>query len=241
MSVAIVTGGSRGIGREIALGLAKRGDMVAICFSGDETTAQKTVEECAMYKVKAMCVKADVSNPEDVKNLFEKVKATLGPVEILVNNAGITKDGLLIRMSEQDFDQVLDINLKGAFLCTKAAIPDMMKARKGTIINITSVVGLSGNPGQANYAASKAGLIGFTKTVAKEYGGKGIRCNAVAPGFISTKMTDALPEETRKGYLSQIPLKRFGTGEDVAKAVAFLASDEASYITGQVLSVDGGM
>ena len=173
--------------------------------------------------------------------MYDQVKEALGQVDVLVNNAGITRDGLLIRMSEEDYDAVLDTNLKGAFLCTKAVIKDMMKKRQGRIINITSIVGINGNAGQANYAASKAGLIGLTKSVAREYGAKGITVNAVAPGFIQTEMTDALPEETKKAYLAQIPAKRFGQAQDVANAVVFLASEAASYITGQVLSVDGGM
>lgn len=188
-----------------------------------------------------MYIKADVSNADEVAELFNQIKELLGPVEILVNNAGITRDGLLLRMSEDDYDAVLDTNLKGTFLCTKAAIKDMMKARKGRIINITSIVGVQGNAGQANYSASKAGVIGFTKSVAREYGSKGITVNAVAPGFIQTAMTDQLPENVKESYLKQIPLARFGTPEDVADVVDFLASEKASYITGQVIEVTGGM
>ena len=241
MSVALVTGGSRGIGRVIAEHLAKSGINVAICYSGNENAAQETIEACKKHGVQAMYVKADVSNADDVTEMFNQIKELMGPVEILVNNAGITRDGLLLRMSEADYDAVLDTNLKGTFLCTKAAIKEMMKARNGRIINITSIVGVQGNAGQANYSASKAGVIGFTKSVAREYGSKGITVNAVAPGFIQTAMTDQLPDNVKEAYLKQIPLARFGTPEDVADVVDFLASDKASYITGQVIEVTGGM
>ena len=241
MSVALVTGGSRGIGRVIAEHLAKSGINVAICYSGNENAAQETIEACKKHGVQAMYVKADVSNANDVTEMFNQIKELMGPVEILVNNAGITRDGLLLRMSEADYDAVLDTNLKGTFLCTKAAIKDMMKARNGRIINMTSIVGVQGNAGQANYSASKAGVIGFTKSVAREYGSKGITVNAVAPGFIQTAMTDQLPDNVKEAYLKQIPLARFGTPEDVADVVDFLASDKASYITGQVIEVTGGM
>ncbi|MCR5415515.1 MAG: 3-oxoacyl-[acyl-carrier-protein] reductase [Pseudobutyrivibrio sp.] len=241
MSVALVTGGSRGIGRVIAEKLASAGYDIAICYSGNEAAAQETIAECKKSGVQGICVKADVSNTEDVTNMFAQVKEALGPVEVLVNNAGITKDGLLIRMTESDFDSVIDTNLKGTFNCTKAAIKDMMRARSGRIINITSIVGVQGNAGQANYCASKAGVIGFTKSVSREYGGKGITVNAVAPGFIQTAMTDQLPENVKETYLKQIPLGRFGTPEDVAGVVAFLASDAAGYVSGQVIEVTGGM
>ena len=241
MSVALITGASRGIGRVIAENMAKAGYDIAICYSGNESAAQETISICKKYGVQAIYVKADVSNADDVANMFSEVKSLLGPVNVLVNNAGITKDGLLLRMTEEDFEKVVDINLKGAFLCTKAAIKDMLKAKKGSIINITSIVGVTGNAGQANYSASKAGLIGFTKSVAKEYGSKGITVNAVAPGFIQTAMTDSLPEEVKSAYLKQIPLGRFGTPEDVASVVEFLASEKAAYVTGQVIEVTGGM
>lgn len=241
MSVALITGASRGIGRVIAETMAKAGYDIAICYSGNESAAQETISLCKKHGVQAMYVKADVSNSEDVANMFSEVKSLLGPVDVLVNNAGITKDGLLLRMTEEDFEKVVDINLKGAFLCTKAAIKDMLRAKKGSIINITSIVGVTGNAGQANYSASKAGLIGFTKSVAKEYGSKGITVNAVAPGFIQTAMTDSLPEEVKEAYLKQIPLGRFGTPEDVASVVEFLASEKAAYVTGQVIEVTGGM
>ncbi len=241
MSVALITGGSRGIGRVIAEKLASDGYDIAICYSGNEAAAQETISTCKKYGVQAIYLKANVAIAEDVTNLFTEVKELMGPIEVLVNNAGITRDGLLLRMSEEDYDVVVDTNLKGTFLCTKAAIKDMMKARKGKIINITSIVGVQGNPGQANYCASKAGIIGLTKSVAREYGGKGITVNAVAPGFIQTAMTDELPENVKEAYLKQIPLGRFGTPEDVANVVAFLASDRAAYVTGQVLEVTGGM
>ena len=241
MSVALITGASRGIGKVFAETMAKAGYDIAICYSGNESAAQETISLCKKYGVQAMYVKADVSNADDVANMFSEVKSLLGPVDVLVNNAGITKDGLLLRMTEEDFEKVVDINLKGAFLCTKAAIKDMLKAKKGSIINITSIVGVTGNAGQANYSASKAGLIGFTKSVAKEYGSKGITVNAVAPGFIQTAMTDSLPEEVKNAYLKQIPLGRFGTPEDVASVVEFLASEKAAYVTGQVIEVTGGM
>ena len=241
MSVVLVTGGSRGIGRVICESFAEAGYDVALCYAGNEAAAQETAASCQAKGVRAFAVKADVSDGAQVAAMCDQVKEALGQVDVLVNNAGITRDGLLIRMSEEDYDAVLDTNLKGAFLCTKAVIKDMMKKRQGRIINITSIVGINGNAGQANYAASKAGLIGLTKSVAREYGAKGITVNAVAPGFIQTEMTDALPEETKKAYLAQIPAKRFGQAQDVANAVVFLASEAASYITGQVLSVDGGM
>ena len=241
MSVALVTGGSRGIGSVIAKAFAQDGIDVAICYSGNEAAAKETVAECEEFGVKAVCVKADVSNASEVEDLFKTVKDSMGSVDILVNNAGITRDGLLLRMKEADFDDVIDINLKGTYLCTKAAIKDMMKQKKGRIINITSIVGVQGNAGQANYAASKAGIIGFTKSVAREYGSKNITVNAVAPGFIETAMTDVLLEDVKKAYLSQIPLNRFGSPEDVANVVKFLASDDAGYITGQTIEVTGGM
>lgn len=241
MSVALVTGGSRGIGRVIAENLAKDGYNIAICYSGNENAAQETIEICKKHGVQAMYIKADVSDAAQVTEMFTQIKALLGPVEVLVNNAGVTKDGLLLRMSEDDFDSVIDINLKGTFLCTKAAIKDMLKAKNGKIINITSIVGIQGNAGQSNYCASKAGIIGFTKSVAREYGAKGITVNAVAPGFIQTAMTDVLPEDVKSAYLKQIPLARFGKAVDVANAVSFLASEKASYITGQVIEVTGGM
>lgn len=241
MSVALITGGSRGIGRVVALSLAKKGYDITFCYTNNEAAAKETVAEIEKTGVKALAVKADVSKESDVNALVQAARDAFGPVEVLVNNAGITRDGLLLRMSEKDISDVLDTNLKGAFFCTKAVLKDMMKSRYGKIINITSIVGVTGNAGQSNYAASKAGLIGFTKSVAKEYGSKGICVNAVAPGFIETEMTDKLPEEVKNTYLERISLKRFGTPEDVANVVSFLAGHKSDYVTGQVIEVTGGM
>ena len=241
MSVALITGGSRGIGRAVALSLAGAGFDVAICYAKNENAANECVSECISKGVRAMCVQADVSNPEDVERLIKSVRDKLGAVDVLVNNAGITRDGLIIGMSIEDYEKVLDTNLKGAFLCTKAVLRDMMKKRFGRIINITSVVAITGNAGQSNYCASKAGLIGLTKSVAREYGGRGICVNAVAPGFIETDLTKSLSEEVRNECMKQIPLKRFGTPQDVADAVEFLAGEKSGYITGQVIEVTGGM
>lgn len=241
MSVALITGGSRGIGRVVALSLAKEGYNITFCYTNNETAAKETVAEIEKTGVKALAVKADVSKESDINALVQAARDAFGPVEVLVNNAGITRDGLLLRMGEKDISDVLDTNLKGAFFCTKAVLKDMMKSRYGKIINITSIVGVTGNAGQSNYAASKAGLIGFTKSVAKEYGSKGICVNAVAPGFIETEMTDKLPEEVKNTYLERISLKRFGTPEDVANVVSFLAGHKSDYVTGQVIEVTGGM
>ncbi|MCR5723421.1 MAG: 3-oxoacyl-[acyl-carrier-protein] reductase [Lachnospiraceae bacterium] len=241
MSVALITGGSRGIGRVVALNLAKEGYNITFCYTNNEAAAKETAAEIEKTGVKALAVKADVSKESDVNALVQAARDAFGPVEVLVNNAGITRDGLLLRLSEKDISDVLDTNLKGAFFCTKAVLKDMMKSRYGKIINITSIVGVTGNAGQSNYAASKAGLIGFTKSVAKEYGSKGICVNAVAPGFIETEMTDKLPEEVKNTYLERISLKRFGTPEDVANVVSFLAGHKSDYVTGQVIEVTGGM
>ena len=238
---AIVTGGSRGIGKVICLRLAKEGCNIVTCYTRGAEAAEATINECRALGVDGIAVKCDVSNADEVTAMFEACKEKFGTPDILVNNAGITKDTLMLRMSEEDFTSVIDINLKGAFLCTKAASKEMMRAKHGRIINITSVVGLMGNAGQANYAASKAGLIGLTKSVAKEYGAKGITVNAVAPGFIETEMTAVLSDEVKKSYLDAIPLKKLGQAEDIAATVAFLASEDAAYITGQVISVNGGM
>ncbi len=241
MSTAIVTGGSRGIGRVIAKKLASEGYDIAICYAGNEAKAMETVLACESEGVRTLAKKADVSKPDEVKSFLSEVKKEFGTPEVLINNAGITRDGLLIGMKEEDLNAVLDTNLKGAMLLTKEALRDMLRAKKGSIVNITSIVGIRGNAGQSAYAASKAGLIGFTKSAAREYGAKGIRVNAVAPGFIETEMTASLPEEVKKEYLKSIPASRFGKPEDIAEAVAFLVSEKAAYITGQVLSVDGGM
>lgn len=234
---ALVTGSARGIGRVIAERFSALGAKVVICDI-DQEQAEATAGEIGNGTIG---LKADVTNSEDIDNLFDKTIKEFGQVDIVVNNAGITKDNFLIRMSEKDWDMVLDINLKGAFLVTKTAAKLMMKQRYGRIINISSVVGLTGNAGQINYSSSKAGLIGLTMSAAKELGGRGITVNAVAPGFIETEMTDHLPEAAKEGFLSKVLIKRTGKPDDIASAVTFLSSDEASYITGQCLVVDGGL
>ncbi len=238
---AIVTGGSRGIGRAICVALAKEGANVVTCYAHGADGANETVKLCQEYGVKAEAVKADVAENDDVAAMITKVKTEYGSVDILVNNAGITKDNLILKMNEADFNQVIDTNLKGAFLCIQNVARIMLKQKSGKIINISSVVGVSGNAGQANYAASKAGLIGMTKSVAKELGSRGITVNAVAPGFIETDMTAKLPAEVVDEMKKSIPMKSMGRVEDVANLVTFLASDRARYITGQVICVDGGM
>ena len=237
---AIVTGGSRGIGRAVAIELARRGANIVFSYAGNDKAAARTVELVEGLGVRVAAIKGDVASADTASELVACARE-LGGVDILVNNAGITRDKLAARMGEDDFDAVIATNLKGAFLMTKAVLRPMMRSRAGAIVNMASVVGLRGNAGQANYAASKAGLIGMTKSVAREVAAIGIRVNAVAPGFISTDMTDAMPETARDSVIGQIPAGRLGAAEDVARAVAFLASDEASYITGQVLAVDGGM
>lgn len=239
--VALVTGGSRGIGRAICVELARLGANVALCYAGNAQSAEETVSACEAFGVKALAVQCDVSDAQAVAGLVDAAIKEFGRIDILVNNAGITRDGLLMTMKEENFDAVLDTNLKGAFLCMKAVTRPMMKQRYGRIVNLSSVVGLHGNAGQVNYAASKAGVIGMTKSAAKELATRGITVNAVAPGFIDTDMTAALPENARMGLLSTIPAGRLGAAEEVSKVVAFLASDEAAYVTGQVLAVDGGM
>lgn len=238
--VALVTGASRGIGRSIALKLAAEGVFV-IATATSESGAIATVEAIAAQGGKGKAVKLDVSSSGEVEALFQTIVAEQGRLDILVNNAGITKDGLLLRMKEEEWDAVLDTNLKGAFLCTKAAAKVMTKARYGRIVNISSVVGEMGNPGQLNYCASKAGMFGMTKSAARELAKRNVTVNAVAPGFIETDMTAVLPEKSREALLQQIPLERLGSPEDVANAVYFLVSPLASYITGHVLSVNGGM
>lgn len=237
----LVTGGSRGIGRAIALTLASNGANVCVNYAGNEAKAQEVVDEITNMGKKAFKVKADVTNDDEVTGMIKEVINEFGSIDILVNNAGITKDNLLMRMKTEDFDQVINTNLKGVFLCTKAATRPMMKQRSGKIINIASIVGVSGNPGQANYVAAKAGVIGLTKTTALELASRNIYVNAVAPGFISTDMTDMLTDEQKNAILEKIPLARFGSGEDVANAVLFLASDQSNYMTGQTLHIDGGM
>ena len=239
--VALVTGSSRGIGRAVALELASRGDRVAVNYSGNEAAASAVVEEITSSGGEAIAVKADVGDVDEVTRLFSEVTAHLGPVEILVNNAGITRDGLVLRMDPADWDQVMNTNLRSVFLCSKAALRSMLRARWGRIVTISSVAGVAGNAGQSNYAASKAGVIGFTKSVAKEVGSRGITVNAVAPGFIDTDMTNDLTDEVRAAAAGSIAVGRFGLPREVASTVGYLASDEAAYVTGQVLVVDGGM
>jgi 3-oxoacyl-[acyl-carrier protein] reductase len=238
---ALVTGASRGIGRAIALSLAEAGADVAVNYAGSEAAAAEVVSLIEAMGRKAFKVKADVSSAQGVEEMFKQVLGTFGQLDILVNNAGITRDNLIMRMKEDEFDQVIATNLKGVFNCIKAATRPMMKQRSGRIINISSVVGVLGNPGQINYVAAKAGVIGMTKASAKELSSRGITVNAVAPGFIETDMTDKLSEDMVAGLLQQIPLSRLGKPEDIAKAVRFLASDDASYMTGQTIHVDGGM
>ncbi|WP_397537482.1 3-oxoacyl-[acyl-carrier-protein] reductase [Rummeliibacillus pycnus] len=239
--VAVVTGASRGIGRAIALHLAKLGAKVVVNYSGSQAKAEAVVAEIEANGGAAIAVQANISDSDEVSMLMKKAVETYGSLDILINNAGITRDNLLMRMKEEDWDAVMNTNLKGVFLCTKAVSRQMMKQRSGRIVNIASIVGVAGNAGQANYVAAKAGVIGLTKTAAKELAARNIFVNAVAPGFIDTEMTEELPEDIKGQMLSQIPLAKLGKPEDVAKVVAFLASDDASYMTGQTLHVDGGM
>ncbi len=238
--VALITGGGRGIGRAIALKLAAQGADIVIADLTPDAAGQ-TAKEIESLGRRVLALKVDVGCADDTQKMVEDAVDAFGGLHILVNNAGITRDRLLLRMSEEEWDSVLTVNLKGAFNCTRAAVRHMSRERYGRIVNIASIVGLTGNPGQANYSASKAGLIGLTKTVAREFAARGITCNAVAPGFIDTAMTQAMPERARNALTSQIPMARLGTPEDVAEGVAFLASDAASYITGHVLSINGGM
>lgn len=238
---AIVTGASRGIGRSIALELAKQGANVVVNYAGSEAKAEEVVQEAISFGVRSFKVQTDISKESEVKEMMKSVTNELGSIDILVNNAGITKDNLLMRMKEDEFDQVVQTNLKGTFLCTKAVTRQMMKQKSGRIINVASIVGVSGNPGQANYVAAKAGVIGLTKTTAKELASRNILVNAVAPGFISTDMTDRLSEEQQDSLLNLVPLERFGKPEDVARVVRFLATEDANYITGQTIHIDGGM
>ncbi|MGN0975368.1 MAG: 3-oxoacyl-[acyl-carrier-protein] reductase [Gemmiger sp.] len=238
---AVVTGGSRGIGRAVCVRLAAMGMNVCVNYAGSAEAAQETVRLCGEQGVQAIAVQADVSTAEGCSTLFEAALAAFGRVDVLVNNAGVTRDGLILRLNEADFDRVLDTNLKGAFLCCKAAARQMMRQRYGRIINLSSVVGLRGNAGQTNYAASKAGLIGLTKSLARELATRNVTVNAIAPGFIDTDMTAVLPDAAKTAMLGTVPAGRAGTPEDVANAAAFFADEASGYITGQVLCVDGGM
>lgn len=239
--VALVTGASRGIGRDIAIELAKAGANVAVNYAGSEARANEVVQEIQSLGREAFAVQCDVANADSVAEMVKQTIERWGSLDILVNNAGITRDNLIMRMKEDEWDDVINTNLKGVFLCTKAVTRQMMKQKSGRIINISSVVGESGNAGQANYVAAKAGVIGLTKTTAKELAPRGITVNAVAPGFITTDMTDKLTDEIKEGMLKMIPLAKFGEPKDIANAVTFLASDDSRYITGQTIHVNGGM
>lgn len=238
---ALITGATRGIGKQIAITLAKQGYNIALNYRKENEELENTKKEIEKIGVQILAVKGDVANFEDCENFVKQVIERFGQIDVLVNNAGITKDMLLMRMKKEDFEQVIDTNLVGTFNVTKNVVPYMMKARSGRIINISSVVGISGNAGQTNYSASKAGIIGFTKSLAKEIASRNILVNAVAPGFIETNMTDVLKDDVKQEIAKNIPLKRMGTTQDVANVVKFLTSDDSSYITGQVINVDGGM
>lgn len=241
--IALITGGARGIGKEIAKKFAKEGYHIVLNYVSD-TTQQEALEEEIKKEnteIEVLGIKADVTDFQACKEMVQQAVETFGTIDVVVNNAGITKDGLLMRMKEEDFERVIDVNLKGTFHVTKNVVPYMIKQKKGRIVNISSVVGISGNAGQANYAASKAGIIGFTKSVAKELASRNILANCVAPGFICTDMTDGLTDSVKQAIYAQIPLRKMGTAEEVAKAVYFLGAEENTYITGQVLQVDGGM
>ncbi|WP_260832671.1 3-oxoacyl-[acyl-carrier-protein] reductase [Staphylococcus capitis] len=238
---ALVTGASRGIGRSIALQLAEEGYNVAVNYAGSKDKAEAVVEEIKAKGVDSFAIQANVANGDEVKAMIKEVVSQFGSVDVLVNNAGITRDNLLMRMKEQEWDDVIDTNLKGVFNCIQKVTPQMLRQRGGAIINLSSVVGAMGNPGQANYVATKAGVVGLTKSSARELASRGITVNAVAPGFIVSDMTDALSDELKDQMLEQIPLARFGEDTDIANTVAFLASDKAKYITGQTIHVNGGM
>lgn len=238
---ALITGAARGIGRAIAVRLAKDGFNTVINYNGSKDAASQTVAECMNYNVKSIAIKADVADNDEVQAMIKEAYKEFGSIDCLVNNSGITKDNLILRMKEEDFDQVIATNLKGSYNTIKHIAPIMLKQRSGSIINISSVVGITGNAGQANYAASKAGVIGLSKSIAKELAAKNIRCNAIAPGYIQTEMTAVLSEEVLNNIMSMIPLKQAGTPEDVANLVSFLAGENSKYITGQVIHVDGGM
>ena len=237
----LVTGGSRGIGKEVALKFAENGYDVILNYVSDKTDVDGLTKELKDKGAESLILKADVSNAEEVENVVKQAIEKFGKIDVLVNNAGITKDNLLMRMSEEEFDKVIEINLKGTFIVTKAVTKYMMKKRQGSIVNLSSVVGVAGNSGQCNYSASKAGIIGFTKSIAKELASRNIRANAVAPGFIATDMTSVLSDAVKENINGQIPLKRMGTAKEVAELIYFLGSEKSSYVTGQVINVDGGM
>ena len=237
----LITGGSRGIGRAIALAFAEEGTNVIINYTSDEENAKDVIKEIEKFGVKGLAVRANISKAEEVNSMFDKIKEDFDMIDILINNAGITRDSLFIGMKEKDWDEVIEVNLKGMFLCTKAVIRKMLRQKYGRIVNISSVVGVIGNPGQANYCASKAGVIGFTKSLAREVASRNITVNAIAPGFIGTDMTKVLPENIKESVMKTIPMGRYGNPEDVANVVVFLSSDRADYITGQVIHIDGGM
>lgn len=239
--VALVTGASRGIGAAIAKKLAREGANVVVNYCGSQACAMQVVKEIEQSGAQAVAIRADMTNAQEVMELIKQVEATYGAIDILVNNAGITKDNLMLKMTEAEWDAVINTNLKGTFFCVKQVVKSMIKRRSGRIINLSSVVALRGNAGQANYCASKAGIIGLTKALARELGSRGITVNAIAPGFIETDMTETLSEEMKKQIQAQIPLKRMGKPEEIAEMACFLATEKAAYITGQVLSVDGGM
>jgi 3-oxoacyl-[acyl-carrier protein] reductase len=239
--VAVVTGGGRGIGRAVAVRFAEEGANVTISYRSNDASAEEVAEEVRAAGAQCEIFKGDVSSPEDVDALFRGVRDSFGQVDILVNNAGLTRDNLMMRMKESEFDEVLRTNLKGTYLCTRAALRPMIRARWGRIVNVSSVVGLVGNAGQANYAASKAGIIGFTKSVAREVAQRGITANVVAPGYVETELTRSLPDDVKDQIKGQIPAGRFGEAEEVAEVVAFLAGEGAGYVTGQTVAVDGGM
>ena len=238
---ALITGATRGIGKQIAITLAKQGYNIALNYRKENEELENTKKEIEKIGVQILAVKGDVANFEDCENFVKQVIERFGQIDVLVNNAGITRDGLLMRMKEEDFDKVIEINLKGTFLVTKAVIPYMLKKRDGKIINLASVVGVTGNAGQCNYSASKAGIIGFTKSIAKELASRNIRANAIAPGFIDTDMTSVLADEVKDSINAQIPMKRMGTAQEIANVAYFLGCEESSYITGQVINIDGGM